>query len=119
MNNHQSSLRTTSLELALETTPSSHRTSSPDGIPKNFLATVEDAAGVKFSVIRVHDKQASFVNCSPTKQSQLNAGAASSRTYAGNAYSYLTGISSGMSRYTTWFGTYTSSRKITVQSHFL
>lgn len=102
MNNHQPPLCTASPELALETTPSSHRTSSSDGTPKNFFAIVEDVAGVKLSVTRVQDKQASFVNSSSTKQSQLNAGAASSRTYAGNAYSYLADISSGTFRYTRW-----------------
>lgn len=39
-------------------------------------------------------------------------------SYANNAYSYLTGISASTTRYKTWFGTYSSSNKATVQSHY-
>ena len=52
------------------------------------------------------------------RQSQLNTAAASAQTYATRAYSYLLGISSSTNRYKTWFGTYTASRKSTVQNHF-
>jgi len=93
-----------------------------DGTPKDLYATVEDAIEVKLSgnlaVSRPHDKRASFVSCSATRQSQINAAASSAQGLANNAHSYLQSISSGTRRYTTWFGAYTASRKSTVQSHF-
>jgi len=93
-----------------------------DGTPKNFLATVEDAAEVKLSgtlaVSPVHDKRATFVGCLPARRIQINAAASSAQTYSVRAYSYIRGISSRTLRYTTWFGTYTSSRKSIVQDHF-
>ncbi|CAE7223212.1 unnamed protein product, partial [Rhizoctonia solani] len=41
-----------------------------------------------------------------------------SNTYVANANTYLNGISSGTTRYTTWFGSYTAARLSTVRSHF-
>lgn len=59
----------------------------------------------------------SFVSCNNTRQTQLVSARNSSVTYANNAKSYLTVGTTG-SRYTWWFGTYTSSRYSTVRSHF-
>ncbi|KAG9093754.1 hypothetical protein FS749_013800 [Ceratobasidium sp. UAMH 11750] len=59
-----------------------------------------------------------FKSCSSTQQSQITTAANSANTYVANASKYLAGISSGTSRYTTWFGTFTSSRFSTVKSHF-
>jgi peptidyl-Lys metalloendopeptidase len=59
----------------------------------------------------------SFVSCSSTRQTQLATARNSSVTYASNAKSYLTAGTTG-SRYTWWFGTYSSSRYSTVKSHF-
>lgn len=59
----------------------------------------------------------SFVGCSNTRQSQLATARNSSVSYASNAKSYLDAGTTG-SRYTWWFGSYTSSRYATVRSHF-
>jgi peptidyl-Lys metalloendopeptidase len=59
----------------------------------------------------------SFVSCSNTRQSQLATARNSAVTYATNAKSYLDAGTHG-SRYTWWFGTYTSSRYSTVRTHF-
>lgn len=59
----------------------------------------------------------SFVSCSSTRQTQLATARNSSVTYASNSKSYLVAGTVG-SRYTWWFGTYTSSRYSTVKSHF-
>jgi len=87
-----------------------------------LFATVEDAAEVKLSgnlaVPRVHAKLATFVGCPPTNQSLINAAAAAARNYVNNTYSYILGISGGSPRHTTWFGTYTVSRRSTVRIHF-
>lgn len=45
-------------------------------------------------------------------------GSSASNTYVSNAVTYLNGISSGTTRYTTWFGSYTAARKSTVLSHY-
>lgn len=93
-----------------------------DGTPNNLLANVEDAASVELSgnlaVTYGYTKRASFNNCSSTMQSQADAAAVSAQDYAGSAYSYISDISSGTTRYTTWFGAYDSIRKSTVQSHY-
>lgn len=59
----------------------------------------------------------SFVSCNNTRQSQLVTARNSSVTYANNSKSYLTAGTTG-TRYTWWFGSYTSSRYSTVRSHF-
>ena len=59
----------------------------------------------------------SFVSCSNTRQTQLATARNSAVTYATNAKSYLDAGTQG-SRYTWWFGAYTSSRYSTVRTHF-
>ncbi|KAF4611490.1 hypothetical protein D9613_004137 [Agrocybe pediades] len=63
-------------------------------------------------------KRATFNGCSSSRQTILNTAIASAETYASESYKYLSSLSSGTTRYTTWFGAYTSSRKSTVTSHF-
>ena len=69
------------------------------------------------AVARAH-KRATFDGCSATQQSQLDSAAAGAQTYAANTLSYISGISSGTDRYTTWFGTYDATRMATVKTHF-
>ncbi|KAH6907495.1 peptidyl-Lys metalloendopeptidase [Coprinopsis sp. MPI-PUGE-AT-0042] len=64
------------------------------------------------------DKRATWIGCSSDRQSQLNSAAASAQSYANGAVSYLNGINSGTTRYTTWFGRFSSSNYNTVKSHF-
>ncbi|KAK7437149.1 hypothetical protein VKT23_018776 [Stygiomarasmius scandens] len=63
-------------------------------------------------------KRASFVGCSSSEQSQINSAISAAATYANGARDYLSSHTSSTSRYTTWFGTYTSARHSTVLSHF-
>ncbi|KAK7688332.1 hypothetical protein QCA50_008704 [Cerrena zonata] len=63
-------------------------------------------------------KRATFTGCSSSRQTSLNAAATAAHTYAANALSYLQAHTSASTRYTTWFGAYTSARHTTVQSHF-
>ncbi|KAK7037541.1 hypothetical protein VNI00_011033 [Paramarasmius palmivorus] len=63
-------------------------------------------------------KRATYRSCSSTQQSQLAEAATAAANYANGASSYLNALSSGTSRYTTWFGTYATSRKNTVASNF-
>jgi peptidyl-Lys metalloendopeptidase len=64
------------------------------------------------------NKRATFTGCSTASQTTLIAAIKQANTYASSAYSYISGISTGTTRYTTWFGTYSTSRKATVQSHY-
>lgn len=57
-------------------------------------------------------------NCSATRSSQITTAWTSAKTYASSTSSYLNGISSGTTRYTTWFGTYSSTNLNTARSHF-
>ncbi|KAF9449833.1 peptidyl-Lys metalloendopeptidase [Macrolepiota fuliginosa MF-IS2] len=63
-------------------------------------------------------KRASYVSCSSSEQTSLVAAASAAQTYAANAYSYLSTHTAASARYTTWFGSYTSSRHSTALSHF-
>lgn len=56
--------------------------------------------------------------CTSTEQSAISTAVSSAKTYANNTSTYLNGISSGTTRYTTWFGSYTSTRLSTARSHF-
>ncbi|HSD84825.1 MAG TPA: M35 family metallo-endopeptidase [Anaerolineae bacterium] len=58
-----------------------------------------------------------FNKCTTSQQSSLLTARTEASNYAANARSYLQAGTVG-SRYTTWFGTYTSSRYGTVTSHF-
>ncbi len=65
-----------------------------------------------------------YVSCSSTRQSQIASALSSAETYAGNAYTYLSSRTTSAqrtasTRYKTWFGTQTSARWTSVQSHFL
>jgi peptidyl-Lys metalloendopeptidase len=57
-------------------------------------------------------------NCSSTRASQISTAFASAQTYANETSSFLNGISSGATRYTTWFGTYSSANLTTARNHF-
>lgn len=63
-------------------------------------------------------KATSFVGCSNTRQNSINTAVNSAKSYASNSSAYLNAGTVG-SRYTTWFGTYLSSRYATVKSHFV
>jgi peptidyl-Lys metalloendopeptidase len=59
-----------------------------------------------------------FSKCTTTQQGTAATARNNASTYAANALSYLNSGTVG-SRYTTWFGAYTSGRYSTVTSHFL
>lgn len=60
----------------------------------------------------------SFVGCSSTQISTALSAVNGARSYTENAKGYLNAAAIG-SRYTTWFGAYTSSRLNTAQQHFV
>ncbi|RDB29383.1 Peptidyl-Lys metalloendopeptidase [Hypsizygus marmoreus] len=63
-------------------------------------------------------KRATFVGCSASRQTLLNSAASAAQSYAANSLSYINSHTSASTRYTTWFGAFTSSRRSTVQSHY-
>jgi len=60
----------------------------------------------------------SYKSCSTTQISTAGSAVGAARTYAENAKGYLNGGTVG-SRYTTWFGAYTSARYATARQHFV
>jgi peptidyl-Lys metalloendopeptidase len=57
--------------------------------------------------------------CTSTRASQVSTAFSSAKSYASSAVSYLTNTTpSGTARYTTWFGTYSSTGWSTIKSHF-
>ncbi|MFY0567277.1 M35 family metallo-endopeptidase [Archangium lansingense] len=56
--------------------------------------------------------------CTTSEQSTIATAVNNAKTYSNNASTYLNGISSGTTRYTTWFGAYTSARLTTARNHF-
>ncbi len=59
----------------------------------------------------------SFTGCTSSRQTSLVTARNNASTYSTNSYNYLNAGTVG-SRYTTWFGAYTSSRYSTARSHF-
>lgn len=62
-------------------------------------------------------KAAAYANCSSSQQTSLASAHTQAKTYASNSLSYLNAGTQG-ARFTTWFGSYVSSRYTTVRSHF-
>ncbi|HJS18397.1 MAG TPA: M35 family metallo-endopeptidase [Anaerolineales bacterium] len=60
----------------------------------------------------------SFNSCSASRQSLLITAHDNAKSYSTQSENYLFGISSGTSRYTTWFGAFTTTRFNTVKAHF-
>ncbi len=76
------------------------------------------AARAKPSVGATAVNGVSYVGCSTSQISTAGSAVNSARTYAENAKGYLNAGTTG-SRYTTWFGSYTSSRYSTARQHFV
>lgn len=89
------------------------------GAVEIYVDAAADPLGMSLEAIGASPLAAtnSFVSCNNTRQSQLVTARNSSVSYANNAKSYLDAGTTG-SRYTWWFGSYTSSRYSTVRSHF-
>ncbi|ELU36885.1 deuterolysin metalloprotease (M35) family domain-containing protein [Rhizoctonia solani AG-1 IA] len=63
-------------------------------------------------------KRASYTGCSSTQQSQISSAISSGQSYASSSYSHLTSNPSGSTRYTRWFGTFSTSRYNAVLNSF-
>lgn len=68
-------------------------------------------------VVQTGEAGLSYSACSSSQQTAIATSVSSAKTYANNSVSYLTAGTKG-SRYTTWFGTYSSTRYATAKSHF-
>ena len=62
-------------------------------------------------------KAATYASCSTSRQTSLASAHTQAKTYATNSLNYLNAGSTG-ARYTTWFGSYSSTRYASVKSHF-
>ncbi|MBN8227475.1 peptidase M35 [Corallococcus macrosporus] len=56
--------------------------------------------------------------CTSSEQSSISTAFNSAKTYSNNAVSYLSATPSATSRYTTWFGTYSSTGWSEIKTHF-
>ncbi|KIO33834.1 hypothetical protein M407DRAFT_178222 [Tulasnella calospora MUT 4182] len=59
-----------------------------------------------------------YSGCSSSQKSLISSAASGAQTYITNAISYLNAHTSSTPRFTTWFGSYTSSHHSTVLSHY-
>lgn len=82
-------------------------------IMRRLQAEAEEAARASMDKYQTP----AYVSCSASRQSAIVSALSQAQTYADNAYSYLSAGTVG-TRYTRWFGTYTSGRYSTVRSHF-
>ncbi|WP_163995046.1 M35 family metallo-endopeptidase [Pyxidicoccus caerfyrddinensis] len=60
----------------------------------------------------------STANCTSSRVTSVTTAFNSAKTYANSAVTYLGGTPSATTRYTTWFGTYSSSGWSTIKTHF-
>lgn len=59
-----------------------------------------------------------FIGCSASRSTAISSAMLSAESYNNNAVQYLNSLSLGTTRYTTWFGTFSSSNRGILQSHF-
>ncbi|KAF8705521.1 peptidyl-Lys metalloendopeptidase, partial [Rhizoctonia solani] len=94
---------------------------------KNIFNYVDSAGELKLATPSFRNKHArggaskravSFTGCTSSQQTLVSAAATASNTLVADANTYLSTLSSGTTRYTTWFGAYSTSRASTVRSHF-
>jgi peptidyl-Lys metalloendopeptidase len=93
-------------------------------------AMIEEAVSASNAVVAIRFEEApeavrpvarivspGFVSCSSSEKNKINSALSSASSYANNASAYVN-AGKHNARYTTWFGTYTSSRFGKVQSHY-
>jgi peptidyl-Lys metalloendopeptidase len=60
----------------------------------------------------------STANCTSSRTTSISTAFSSAQSYANGAVSYLGGTPSATSRFTTWFGTYSSTNWNTIKTHY-
>ncbi|KAG9010752.1 hypothetical protein FRB90_007673 [Tulasnella sp. 427] len=70
------------------------------------------------SAAKKNKRTISYSGCTSTQKSQISSAASGAQTYITNAISYLNAHTSSTTRFTTWFGSYTSAHHSTVLSHY-
>jgi len=95
---------------------------NPDSTVSTLLANVDShsakVSGKLAVARRALARRATYNNCTSSQQSLLASAASAGQKYAADAYSYASSHNSSTTRYTTWFGAYTTERHSTVVSHF-
>ncbi|KAF9455857.1 hypothetical protein BDZ94DRAFT_1285995 [Collybia nuda] len=61
---------------------------------------------------------ATFVNCTPAQQNQINQAINAARGYVAESIRYINNHTVATPRFTTWFGAFQNARHTTVLSHF-
>jgi peptidyl-Lys metalloendopeptidase len=83
----------------------------------SFQARRASIAALGETLVPAFAGSVTFIGCSNTRTTQISTALTSAESYASNALSYLNAGTRG-ARYTTWFGTYDSTRYSTARSHF-
>ena len=95
---------------------------NPDSTISTLLADVDshsaEISGKLAVARRAVVKRATYNGCTSSQQSLLVSAAAAGQKYAAGAYSYASAQTSSTSRYSTWFGAYSTARHTTVATHF-
>ncbi|KAG8906552.1 hypothetical protein FRB99_006666 [Tulasnella sp. 403] len=83
-----------------------------------FSGKLSSSKPISLPPTATRKKAVGFASCDSAQQSKISTAAKSAQSYISSANSYLAKLDSGTERYTTWFGSYTSSRGDTIKSHF-
>jgi peptidyl-Lys metalloendopeptidase len=90
------------------------------GLASNKLQlTVEGRAGTPLVIVPdAVSGSTSFNGCTAARQSDLITARSNASTYAAGALSYLNAHTSSTTRYTTWFGIFSTANYNTVKNHY-
>lgn len=90
------------------------------GLASNKLQlAVEGRAGTPLVIVpNAVTGSTGFNGCTASRQTDLLTARTNASAYAASASTYLSSINSGTTRYTTWFGTFSTANFNTVKSHF-
>ncbi|KAI0697604.1 peptidyl-Lys metalloendopeptidase [Cytidiella melzeri] len=81
-------------------------------------AHTADLSG-KLAVTRpTKTKRETYNGCSSSEESSLVSAASAAQSYAAAAYTYTSTHTASTARFTTWFGTYTTSHHSTILTHY-
>ncbi|WP_179958172.1 M35 family metallo-endopeptidase [Chitinimonas arctica] len=90
-----------------------------EGRSSPLLRQAEEGRKLSALMDRVTASSVTYAsNCSVTRRTQISSGVSAASSYANNSTSYLNGTPSGTTRYTTWFGRFSSANWNTAKAQF-
>ncbi|KAH7099715.1 deuterolysin M35 metalloprotease [Auriculariales sp. MPI-PUGE-AT-0066] len=113
--------RTGAGDYSFETSSSAFTLVTESGLQTIFAETEAHEAklaGELYKPIQQVSKRATYTSCTSARQTSIAAAIPGAQSYVANAYAYLVNHTATSTRYTTWFGTWTSARRTTVLTHY-